>query len=282
MPLTPATSKKISAAVLCAAMAAVGCSHKKVPEAMAPGVVPGAKMNALVAADRERAGGVDSPLHKSHTYLGVDTTGEGGFYAFWHVLVAAPYRAVKFFQGDTPLATVAMMEDSKSADNRRAGILKIMQNRFARKEPYTKRYAQIAAEPAADPAVRAAAIRALNYSRSHLGAKSVIAALDDADPGVRLEAAKNLANVPEDGAVEKLIAHTQRDESKDVRIASADALRNYRTPETARVLIGVLNDRDFAVAWQARQSLRLMTGHDYRYDDNAWVQYLAAAKTPFR
>ena len=70
-------------------------------------------------------------------------------------------------------------------------------------------------------------------------------------------------------------------ETRDVRVACADALRSYKTPEVARVLIGVLNDRDFAVAWQARQSLRLMTGHDYRYDDNAWVQYLAAAKSPF-
>jgi HEAT repeat protein len=87
--------------------------------------------------------------------------------------------------------------------------------------------------------------------------------------------------VPVEKAVSKLVLHLQRDESKDVRIACADALRNTKTQEVARALIGVLNDRDFGVAWQARQSLRLMTGHDYRYDDNAWVQYLAAEKNPF-
>ena len=39
-------------------------------------------------------------------------------------------------------------------------------------------------------------------------------------------------------------------ESKDVRIAAADALRQYRTLDVARVLVTYLNETDFGVAWQ--------------------------------
>src|SRR2546423_8513338 len=133
----------------------LGCAHAK-PREVA-GVIPQGKVKAMVRDDKERLGGVDSPLHRSRTYLGVDTTGESAWYAFFHVMWGAPARMVKFFQGDTPLKAVAAMEDSKSPDNRRAGILKIAQNRFARKEPYTKRYGQIATEPGLEPSVRAAA-----------------------------------------------------------------------------------------------------------------------------
>jgi hypothetical protein len=269
--------KRVVVAMACAGV--LGCSHPKPREAA--GVIPPKTLSAMVKEDKARLGGVDSPLHKNETYLGVDTTGESGFYAFFHVLWGAPARMVHFFQGDTPLRTVSMMEDTKSPDNRRAGILKIVQSKFARKEPYTKRYSQIAQETTADPAVKAAAIRAMNYSRTRINTDVFVNGIDDEDAGVRLESAKALANVPVEKAVPKLVAHLQRDDSKDVRIASADALRNVKTQEAARALIGVLNDRDFGVAWQARQSLRLMTGHDFRYDDNAWVQYLAASKNPF-
>ncbi len=265
--------------------AAQGCSmmpfqKRKPPEVF--GTLPPAKARELVRDDRERLGGIDSPLHQSKTYLGVDTSGEGGVAAAFHVMFAAPYRAFRFLaKGETPLKAVAAMEDASSPDNRRQGILKIMQNRFARREPYTKRYAQIATEPGTNPAVRAAALRALNYSRSRFDTDAFSSALDDADPAVRLEAAKALANVPDDKAVTKLVQHLQNEDNKDVRIASADALRSFKTAEVARALIGVLNERDFGVAWQARESLRLMTGHDFRYDDGAWIAYLASAKNPF-
>jgi HEAT repeat protein len=69
--------------------------------------------------------------------------------------------------------------------------------------------------------------------------------------------------------------HLQQDASRDVRIAAADALRCYRTDEVAHALIDVLDDADFAVAWQARQSLRLMTAYDFHYDERAWLVYLS-------
>jgi hypothetical protein len=36
-----------------------------------------------------------------------------------------------------------------------------------------------------------------------------------------------------------------------------------------------LQDPEFSVAWQARQSLEMLTAQDFRYDQKAWLSYLA-------
>jgi HEAT repeat protein len=64
-------------------------------------------------------------------------------------------------------------------------------------------------------------------------------------------------------------------ENVDVRIAAAEALRHYRSLEVARTLVNLLGERDFGLAWQARQSLRFMTSADQRYDQTAWLNYLS-------
>jgi HEAT repeat protein len=98
---------------------------------------------------------------------------------------------------------------------------------------------------------------------------------------VRLEAAKALANIPDEHAERAIIDHLLHDQDKDVRIACADALRNYHTLETAQVLANALVDADFGVAWQARLSLIVMTGQDFRYDRNQWLKYLGENPSPF-
>ena len=64
------------------------------------------------------------------------------------------------------------------------------------------------------------------------------------------------------------------------RIAAIDALKHYRTLQIARTLIGVVTERDFAVAWQARKSLKKMTGKDLYYDESAWLQYITGPAKP--
>ena len=49
----------------------------------------------------------------------------------------------------------------------------------------------------------------------------------------------------------------------------------------ALALISVLRDREFGVSWQARWSLKLMTGKDYRYDQAAWLTFLGGTEKPF-
>jgi hypothetical protein len=63
----------------------------------------------------------------------------------------------------------------------------------------------------------------------------------------------------------------------DVRIACAEALRNFHTSESMNALASVLDDQSFGVAWQARQSLELLTGQDFRYDTRSWLNYISSA-----
>jgi len=215
--------------------------------------------------------------------------------------------------GETPVSAAVKMENRASPDARREGIFSLADERFARTDPeqrYVRRWWQIAfgipedrIAPDADFTVRAAAIRSLNRARVRSVKDSkgqtidlipkYITALDDESELVRLEAAKALANMPDERAVTVLIRHLDgraevrvegrvepREETRDVRIAAADALRSFRRNETAQALIRTLQDRDFGVAWQARQSLLLLTGRDFRYDQAAWLEHLRSQK-PF-
>jgi hypothetical protein len=181
-------------------------------------------------------------------------------------------------EGETPKKWVRQMEDPDFADERRAGITKLVKQDYARRPPYTTRYRQIA-ELDSDYTVRAAAIRALNISRDASATPTFIRGLNDKSDLVRLEAAKALANIPDPNAAADLTRVLQNPaENKDVRIAAADALRHYADITVARTLAGTLGAREFGIAWQARRSLRTMTRQDFHYDEAAWLQYLTTAK----
>ncbi len=207
--------------------------------------------------------------------------GAGAAGAVWAV-VTLPFHAIKFAEGDRPSQAVRMMEDSSSADNRRAGINKLMEWDFARHDPYTRRFRQIA-QFDTDPTVKATAIRALNRARDLQATKVFIAALGDPNDWVRLEGAKALANVPDMAAADPLLQLLNRvDENRDVRVAAADALKHCRTLAVARGLVGVLADRHFGVSWQARKSLRYLFSRDFGYDQAAWLAYLSGPASPVK
>jgi hypothetical protein len=201
--------------------------------------------------------------------------------AFGVAILSYPKALYRQFSGDLPKKYAREMETVDNPDARREGILKLVSYPFARKPPYTTRYEQIAAEPDLDYTVRAAAIRALNRARDKSATKIFIRYLDDRDFLVRLEAAKALANIPDEKAVPGLLRHLDSDDNKDVRIACADALRNFRTPEVSRALIDELPSRDFSVAWQSHRCLVIMTGRDYRYDVAAWLKFFNESQRPF-
>jgi HEAT repeat protein len=181
---------------------------------------------------------------------------------------------------NTASSQAKKMEDPYFPDERREGIAKLSNRNFGRGEPYTQRYQQIA-QTDDDYLVRAAAIRALNRARDQSATPIFVNALSAKEPQVRLEAAKALANVPDAAAVGPLLRLTgDANENKDVRIAAADALRHYRRNEVARALVALLNDRDFGVSWQARQSLRALTGRDLQYDEAAWLALLSGNENP--
>ena len=166
-------------------------------------------------------------------------------------------------------------------DHRRSGIVYLSDHSPGRRDPYLKQYINMARTDA-DPSVRSMAIRALNRARDKRAIPIFLSALEEKNDEIRLEAAKGLANIPDATAVGPLIRHLDNaDENVDVRVASADALRLYRTSEVAQALVRALRDRDFGVPWQARKSLQLMTGKDFRYDTAAWLTFLSGTNKPF-
>lgn len=182
--------------------------------------------------------------------------------------------------GHTAVKSVKKMEDPNSPDNRRQGIYELVATDFGQSETYCKRYRQIAQDDP-DFTVRAAAVRACNWARDKNAVPIFIAALNDKSDMVRWEAAKGLGNIPGPDAVAPLIrTMNNADEMKNVKIAAADALRHYKDLNVARTLVATFGGKDFSIAWQARQSLRSMTGTDLQYSERAWLEYLTSDKRP--
>jgi hypothetical protein len=289
--------------VLIVALMLAGCSSfsftnpfaaRKGPE---PTTLPQREWVELKRENAARLAGEGIPRDQTTTQAAAPKGSEirqfFGFFEF--VFYTFPKQTINLYLGNTPGKYARMMEDDQSPDLRRTGILRLVTDyEFARKEPYTRRYWQIAqGDP--DYLVRVAAIRALDRSRSDTVTPIAINALDDPNPLLRLEAAKALANIPDQKAIPVLIKHMNPiievrgesgrieavQESRDVRVACADALRNFPNRDVTTALVDVLKDKDFEVSWQARKSLVLMTGHDFKYDQNAWRDYFSKAEKPF-
>ena len=168
------------------------------------------------------------------------------------------------------------MADKHSPDKQREGMLRLTDFKFARHGIYITGYA-IEARNGADFTVRAAGIRALNRCRAKGYTTLFLEALNQDDPLIQLEAADALGNIPDPASIPALVARLDDTTANmDVRIACAEALRNFHTAESMNALVGVLDDQSFGVAWQARQSLELLTGQDFRYDTKSWLNFIAA------
>ena len=189
-------------------------------------------------------------------------------------------RVMDNLSGDTAVKSAQRMESQYYPDERRDGINQLVSRPYGKRPPYTTRYEQIA-QYDGDYLVRATAIRALNRSRDAGATDVFVKSLDDENDLIRLEAAKALANIPDERAVPSLVKiATNATENRDLRIAAIDALKHYKTTQIAKTLINVVTERDLAVAWQARKSLKAMTGKDLRYDENAWLQYISGPAKP--
>lgn len=182
--------------------------------------------------------------------------------------------------GNTPIRFAKDLF-SHDPDQRREAIYVLSDHYFGRKDPYTKYYAHMA-ESDVDPTVRAAGLRALNRSRDASATAVYVNALSDNSDWVRLEAVKALANIPDLKGVPLLMKLLSDDkQTRDIRVACADALREYPQTDVAQALIRVLSDRDFGVAWQSRNSLNLLTGQDFGYDSSKWLTYMTLPTSPF-
>ena len=197
----------------------------------------------------------------------------------------------ELFTADMPKRVMEMLQHEKfrsaanhlkpgtgDADMRRVALNRIMTNSRGKNLPYTDVYRTTALQDP-DAPVRAAAVRALNHVRDVESTSALVVALGDSDQTVRQEAAKALGNLPTPTAEIPLRALVLKsDEPIDTRIAALDALRHYKSLDTQRLLVSQLNSNNFALAWQSRRSLFLQTGSDFRYDEPAWLNYLASAQ----
>jgi hypothetical protein len=260
---------------LMSAMALAGCGSS-IHDSAAPGPVDPGLLKDAHLENKQRIAGEDVrviPLYKTPLEaLGV---------AF-DVLIGDPI--VGFFDyitHDNAAYALRKMDDPNGTpDTHREGMSRLLDFQFARRGIYLKGYAIFTRETE-DYTLRAQAIRALNRCRAQGYTGLFLESLSDSEPAlIRLEAADALGNIPDPRAVPLLTIHMgDAEPDQDVRIACAEALRNYHTTEAMRALVDELEDADFGVAWQARQSLELLTGQDFRYDTKAWLDYLAANTT---
>jgi HEAT repeats len=246
-----------------------GCGSS-ISDSTAQGPVDRSLHRDAVLDNRQRLAGEDHrvvPLYKTPLEaLGVGL--DGIFVRPWAIFF-------DYISHDSPAYAARKMEDPNSPDLQREGMLRLADFAACRRGIYIKGYAHFAKDTE-DYTVRAAAIRALNRCRATGYTSLFLEAINDDQPLVRLEAADALGNIPDPTAIPLLELHMGDIEpSLDVRVACADALRNYHTAEVMHALVGELNDQEFALAWQARQSLELLTAQDFRYDQKAWLNYLA-------
>jgi hypothetical protein len=311
----PMRSRPLIALPLVALLLTPGCGllDTVTPEtARRPTPVPYEQQ--LVAAPANRS---ESHMINQRRLAGEDApkpTTAGLLEGLGYIFVGLPAQLIDTISGNTPLKNARKMEDPASPDRRREGIYYLSDRAFGRKPPYTTRYQQ-KSQNDPDYTVRVAAIRSLNRARDQAAVAALIDQLDkNPNEWVRTEAAKGLANIPDERAVPSLLRHLEgtlppglvrrdrsglptagtaasitaglslasdRREAKDVRIACADALRNFHTTEVARALVNALQDRDFGVAYTARKSLKGMTGMDLGYDQATWLKYLTQVPKPF-
>jgi HEAT repeat protein len=165
-----------------------------------------------------------------------------------------------------------LADENAPPDDRVDALNGLVRRPFGRNEPYTDGYA-ILARDAADPLVRAVAVRALNRSRSADHVPLFIELLSDPEMLVRLEAAKALSNLPSppEAATPLLARATDEQEDVDVRIAAVDALKFHGRPEIVERLAALLEADEFGVAFQSRATLALIFGQDLGFEPDAWL-----------
>jgi len=71
------------------------------------------------------------------------------------------------------------------------------------------------------------------------------------------------------------------DRSVDVRLNSARAMGQFKSPAVLNGLIAALTDSDFAVRYEAEQSLIRLTGRTFKGSAKQWLSGRAETPAPF-
>lgn len=122
--------------------------------------------------------------------------------------------------------------------------------------------------------LRARSVRVLGGLPNPQALAALHAASADKDEAVRIAACEAWRRRGGDAALDALAQAISSDRSIDVRLAAARALASFRDPRAIQALGVALNDRDPALQRRAIESLRTVSGRDYRNDLAAWRQFV--------
>lgn len=189
----------------------------------------------------------------------------------------------------SPGELAAMALDPYDPNRRYLGTLGLANEPFANQPVYIRLFLDNAKDQ--DPLVRSAAIRGLGTHGSAEHVPVIAAALADAVPTVRVEAARALQRVHNRDAVPALLVAMREPEAgrrlpsepeAAVRAEAAHALGQYAEPRVLEALVAGLDDTDLSVNRSALASLRTLTGQDFGLDRTAWLGWIRQTQDPFR
>jgi hypothetical protein len=123
-------------------------------------------------------------------------------------------------------------------------------------------------------AMRTALVKTLSAFPTRQARAAVQLAAADEDPYVRREACVALAKTPDAEALQTIGELLAKDTDADVRVAAAKALGSFRDPQAAQALAVAIDDNNPALQQATMDSLRAVTGKDYRYSASAWREYM--------
>ncbi|MEC9374057.1 MAG: HEAT repeat domain-containing protein [Planctomycetota bacterium] len=187
------------------------------------------------------------------------------------------------FAPPSPAEAAAWAVDPFDPDKRQRGLLLLANAPFGGENVYVRLYAVAATDE--DAGVRAVAMRALSLHGGPDNVPLIAGQLTDREESelVRREAAHALQRLHNTAAIPALIQAIDpaREEDMDVRARAARALGQYAEPRVVRSLINALNDRRLVVNQNARDSLQVLTGQDFRYNARAWTEWMNSSSDVF-
>ncbi|MEX1039688.1 MAG: HEAT repeat domain-containing protein [Pirellulaceae bacterium] len=130
-----------------------------------------------------------------------------------------------------------------------------------------------------DPILRSEAIDALGAFPTDEAMAGLKSAIYDPDATIRRTAVTAMSKQNSPTAVSILGDVVTRDRDFDVRLAAAEGLGRFDTPESRQALVAAIEDRDPAMRFAGIQSLKKMSPVDYQGDVDKWKQF-AQGQTP--
>jgi HEAT repeat protein len=170
---------------------------------------------------------------------------------------------------------------SSDADKRREGVIMLGKG-DAPTWDATPKILRIMARGDQDGQVRAAAIQVMvkSYQVENI-MDTLTATSKDSSALVRLESLYGLEKNPKDESMLVILEMLEQDSESSIRAEAATALARYRDRKAIRMLLKGLDDSEFSVSYQSRESLRKLTGKDFGYDVSQWQSWLTTVEEPF-